>query len=48
MRIEQQYIDIFSHYEEMICRHSASVLNAHRTVAMSHFKQLGFPTCKQE
>ncbi|KAA6333896.1 FeS cluster assembly protein SufD [termite gut metagenome] len=48
MKIEQQYIDIFSRYEEMICRHSASILNAHRTVAMSHFKQLGFPTCKQE
>ena len=27
MRAEQQYIDLFSQCEAMICRHSAEVLN---------------------
>ncbi|KAA6346502.1 FeS cluster assembly protein SufD [termite gut metagenome] len=48
MSIEQQYIDLFSKYEEMICRHSAPVLNALRAEAMSHFIQSGFPANEQE
>ena len=28
MRAEQQYIDLFSQCEAMICQHSAEVLNA--------------------
>jgi Fe-S cluster assembly protein SufD len=48
MNIEQQYIDLFSQYEEMICRHSAPLLNAPRAAAMSRFKQFGFPTRKEE
>ena len=30
MSVEQQYIDLFSQTEAMICRHSAEVLNAPR------------------
>ncbi|KAA6328627.1 FeS cluster assembly protein SufD [termite gut metagenome] len=48
MSIEQQYIDLFSQYEEIICRHSAPLLNAPRAAAMSRFKQSGFPTRKEE
>ncbi|KAA6343535.1 FeS cluster assembly protein SufD [termite gut metagenome] len=48
MSIEQQYIDLFSKYKEMICRYSAPALNALRTEAMFHFIQSGFPTNQQE
>jgi Fe-S cluster assembly protein SufD len=48
MSIEQQYIDLFSKNEKMICRHSAPTLNALRTEAMFHFMQSGFPTNEQE
>jgi Fe-S cluster assembly protein SufD len=48
MSIEQQYIDLYSKHEEIICRHSAPALNAIRAEAMSHFMQAGFPAAKQE
>ena len=48
MRAEQQYIDLFSQCEAMICRHSAEVLNAPRAQAFADFEKLGFPTRKQE
>lgn len=48
MKSEQQYIDLFSQYEDMICRHSAEVLNAPRSKAFADFERLGFPTRKQE
>lgn len=48
MKPEQQYIDLFSQYEDMICRHSAEVLNAPRSKAFADFERLGFPTRKQE
>lgn len=48
MNIEQQYIDLFSQEEEMICQHSAEVLNAHRAKAFADFQAQGFPTHKQE
>ena len=48
MTIEQQYIDLFSQTEAMICRHSAEVLNAPRAAAFADFERLGFPTRKQE
>ena len=44
MRAEQQYIDLFSQCEAMICRHSAEVLNAPRAQAFADFEKLGFPT----
>ena len=35
MRAEQQYIDLFSQCEAMICKHSAEVLNAPRAQAFA-------------
>lgn len=48
MKAEQQYIDLFTQYEALICKHSAEVLNAPRARAFADFEQLGFPTRKNE
>lgn len=48
MKPEQQYIDLFSQAEAMICRHSAEALNAPRAAAFADFERLGFPTRRQE
>ena len=48
MKPEQQYIDLFSKTEAMICRHSAEVLNTPRADAFADFERIGFPTRKQE
>ena len=48
MKAEQQYIDLFSQCEAMICRHSAEVMNAPRAMAFADFERLGFPTTKEE
>lgn len=48
MAAEQQYIELFSQTEAMICKHSASALNAPRARAFADFERLGFPNRKQE
>lgn len=48
MKAEQQYIDLFTQCEAMICRQSADALNAPRAKAFADFEKLGFPTRKQE
>ena len=48
MKAEQQYIDLFTQYEDLICRKSVSVLNALRAEAFAHFERLGFPSLKGE
>ena len=48
MSVEQQYIDLFLQCEDMICRHTAPVLNNMRTAGFNHFRELGFPTRKIE
>ena len=48
MKAEQQYIDLFSQCEALICRHSSEVMNAPRANAFANFERLGFPTTKQE
>ncbi|MBR2456408.1 MAG: Fe-S cluster assembly protein SufD [Bacteroidaceae bacterium] len=48
MKAEQQYIDLFSQCEALICRHSSEVMNAPRVNAFADFERLGFPTTKQE
>jgi len=48
MIVEQQYIDLFSQTEAMICKHSAEVLNAPRAAAFTDFERVGFPTRKME
>ena len=48
MNAEQQYIDLFSQTEAMICQHSTEVMNIPRATAFADFERLGFPTRKQE
>ena len=48
MKAEQEYIDLFSQCEALICRHSSEVMNAPRAKAFADFERLGFPTTKQE
>ncbi len=48
MKVEQQYIDLFSQCEAMICQHSTEVMNAPRAQAFADFERLGFPTNKEE
>ena len=48
MKAEQQYIDLFSQCEALICRHSSEVMNAPRSQAFADFERLGFPTQKEE
>lgn len=48
MKSEQQYITLFSQCEDMICRHSAEVVNRPRTEALAAFEQKGFPSLKSE
>lgn len=48
MKAEQQYIDLFAQYEELVCRHSTPVMNKLRAKALVDFEQLGFPKVKSE
>ncbi|MGN1375055.1 MAG: Fe-S cluster assembly protein SufD [Prevotella sp.] len=48
MNSEKQYIDIYTQCRDMICSHSADVMNAVRDKAFDDFKRLGFPTKKEE
>ncbi|MCD7976716.1 MAG: Fe-S cluster assembly protein SufD [Tannerellaceae bacterium] len=48
MRAEQQYIDLFSQYEDVIRHHSSEVLNALRTQALADLERLGFPAAGSE
>ena len=47
MRAEQQYIDLFTRYEDLVCRHSAAVMNVPRAEALADFDRLGFPFGKE-
>ena len=46
--IEQQYIDLFSQFRGELDGHSVKGMNLHRDAALEKFKQIGFPTSKQE
>jgi Fe-S cluster assembly protein SufD len=46
--IEQQYIDLFTQFREELDVHSVKGLNLHRDAAFETFRQIGFPTSKQE
>ena len=48
MKAEQQYIDLFTHYEDLICRHAAGMMNLPRAEALADLERLGFPTVKSE
>ena len=48
MASEQQYIDLYSQSRQLICDHSAAVMNAPRDAAFEAFRRLGFPSRKVE
>lgn len=48
MKAEQQYIDLFSQCEDLVCRDSSGVLNAPRAAALADFERLGFPSVRDE
>ncbi|MDH6356886.1 Fe-S cluster assembly protein SufD [Parabacteroides sp. PF5-9] len=48
MKAEQQYIDLYNKHKDLVCRHSAPIMNALRDKALTDFEQLGFPTSKNE
>lgn len=48
MKSEQQYIDLFTKYEDVIRNHSSEILNKPRTEAFADFERVGFPTVKEE
>ena len=48
MNSEKQYIDLYSEAREMLCSHSADVMNAVRDQAFDDFKRQGFPSKKVE
>lgn len=48
MKAEQQYIDLFTHYEDQIRSHSCEALNRLRAKAFAGFERHGFPTVQDE
>ncbi|MDH6303555.1 Fe-S cluster assembly protein SufD [Parabacteroides sp. PF5-5] len=48
MKAEQQYIDLFTQYEDLIRSHASEVLNKPRIEAFKDFERLGFPSTKEE
>ncbi|MDR0429039.1 MAG: Fe-S cluster assembly protein SufD [Tannerellaceae bacterium] len=48
MKAEQQYIDLFTQYEDLIRSHSSGILNRPRTEAFNDFERLGFPSVEHE
>ena len=48
MQSETQYIDLYNTNRDVICSHSAEVMNAVRDKAFADFRQNGFPTRKVE
>ena len=48
MDSEKQYIELYEQAHDMLCQHSAPVLNALRQQAFEDFKRLGFPSRKVE
>ena len=48
MHSEQQYIGLYREHRELICRHSADIMNAVRDAAFDDFCRQGFPNRKVE
>jgi len=45
---EQQYIELYEQYSDVICRHSSALMNGERDGAYRRFRANGFPTTKVE
>ncbi len=48
MKSEQQYIDLFTRFEDTINKHSTALLNTPRRQAFEDFRRMGFPSRKVE
>jgi Fe-S cluster assembly protein SufD len=48
MNVEKQYVDLFTQYEDVVCRHAPDCMNALRTRAFADFERAGFPSLKHE
>lgn len=48
MNVENQYIDLFTQHEDVVCRHAPDCMNVLRAQAFADFKRLGFPSLKHE
>ena len=48
MNSEQQYIDLYVAQRDLICKHSAPVMNQVRDAAFEQFRKQGFPSLKEE
>lgn len=48
MKAEQQYIELFRRYEDLIREHSSECMNAPRKQAATDFERLGFPSVQSE
>ena len=48
MNAEKQYIDIFTHYEDVLRQYAPLCMNKVRTKAFNDFERLGFPSLKDE
>ncbi|MDR1332112.1 MAG: Fe-S cluster assembly protein SufD, partial [Tannerella sp.] len=48
MNAEKQYTDLFTQYEDVICRHAPDGMNALRARAFAEFERTGFPSPKHE
>ena len=48
MNSEQQYIDLYVAQRDLICKHSAPMMNQVRDAAMEQFQKQGFPSLKEE
>ena len=46
--MKNQYIDIFTQYEDVIRHHAPKCMNALRTQAFADFERIGFPSVKSE
>ncbi|MDR2811399.1 MAG: Fe-S cluster assembly protein SufD [Tannerellaceae bacterium] len=48
MKAEQQYMELFATYENLVGQYSSDILNRPRTQAFKAFERLGFPSPKSE
>jgi Fe-S cluster assembly protein SufD len=48
MNAEKQYLDLYAAHGDALCRHAAETMNRLRPQALEHFRQVGFPSGKDE
>ena len=48
MNAEEQYIDLYTHYKDLVSNHAPEAMNIHRAQAFEQFKRVGFPALNDE